>query len=282
MKQKNGFLTAMIFLAICVFGFDAGKAAGKEFSGVDPRIFNKSGFVEITKADKEIVSPGRKWKWLNNWHLVRLQQGFLGTGSNASAYTVSRSVNKAFMNTYPWPFYCYFLYQGPELPEKYDGGVRDMEKLIKNKRGHSANVSRIDKLRPGVYVVTYVRSPASYKAFELREVDFPPFHLASKIFAADSGFITPVSVKSLDPYGRDIAGYQNMELAIDGIILLNPDFFNNPTELDNVSIPYNFFDQGLVYEHPEVRRRATDPMIIEIGDQGITLRYRKSANIPKL
>ena len=80
-------------------------------------------------------------------------------------------------------------------------------------------------------------------------------------------------------HGNTAYKEQIVEISIKDVILLNPSYFSNPIEMEAVFIPFNFFDKGLIYNHPEIRQRAEEPMMIRIGHQGVRVYFRQGVKI---
>ena len=272
--MKSLVLIVGVICIVC-FLLPANGVTDSQYKEVDPRVFRQDAEEFPTFDGRKVVSPGEVWTWHNSWHLIRRQPGIFGIDIGKGPYTVRRSFDEQYVSNYTWAHYCFYLYKG-EVREKYDASIVDIEKKIHKERGHVANVVRIDKLDEGSYIVSYVRSRSSYKRFYLREIDaYPPFNLAGNITVNDEAIIFSMKVKSLDPYDRVIYEYQNMRISIIDILLLNPSFFQMPTELEDLLIPYDFFSKGLIYEHPEIIKRSEDPMIIKATDKGVIYRFRK-------
>lgn len=279
--MKFFVLIAGIIFIFC-FLLPAIGLTDSEYKGVDPRVFRQDTEKFPTSGSKKVVSPRGVWTWYNSWHLIRKQPGVFGTDIGKGPYTVRRSFDEQYVSIYTWAHYCFYLHKG-EVREKYDASIVDIEKKIHKERGHVANVMRIDKFDVDCYVVTYVRSRSSYKRFYLREIDeYPPFVLGKNINLNDEAIIFPMKVKSLDPYGRAIYEYENMKISIRDITLLNPSFFQLTTELEDLLVPYDFFKNSLIYEHPEIVKRAEDPMVIKTTKQGVLYRFRKKAAYEEL
>lgn len=281
--MENGKRLFMVLLAVvlcsCV-SLEVGSSERDIYQGVDSRVFAEEGYIDVSK--KEIVSPGREWIWYNSWHIVRRQPGFMGIDIGPGPYTVKTSYSEADFENYTWVHYCYYLYRG-EIAEKYSSMNYDekIEKEIKKKRGHRAHLIRIDKLGNNLYVITYRRSRGSYKKFHLREVDgYPFFHLPTDkgIASSDTGiqFIAKVA-----RYGHGGIFYEEhpVEISTSDVLLLNPQYFSNPVEMEKIFVPFNFFDKRLIYEHPEIRKRGEEPMMIRISNRGIRIYFRKGAEI---
>ncbi|MEA2088943.1 MAG: hypothetical protein U9O55_03850 [Patescibacteria group bacterium] len=284
MKKKEITLGKAIWKAILSFilvaigFFLASKAEGGTYNGVDPQIFDKGTMVVYTTdAHRKIVSPDKSWTWYNSGHIVLRQPGVFGTARvNRGGYTLTNSFDSFAAEELTWAHYSFFLFKG-NLPEEYDP-VKPAEDRIWKELNQSARVIRIDKLAKNFYVVMYVRS--DHKKFELEEVDgYPPFNLGDNIGITNNGILIDMKVKSLDPFSlKAIFTYQKMIIPVNNVVLLDPTFFQRPTELKTIFIHYDFFAKAFLYEHPEVAalyRQSGDPAVIRIMKEGIKLQFRK-------
>ncbi len=252
------------------------------FQGVDPLVFNEKNNVILAK--NELISSDYGWKWRNSWHVIRRQPGFNGTDTGKGPYTLTRSNNIRAFEDMTWAHFLYFPYRGA-LAEKYDN-FRFMEKRIENKRHHSARVVRIDKLSKNFYVATYIRSPSSYKNFYLNRVrKFPPFNLDNSVVLGEDAIYFDVKMTGMDFYGRPVSVFKRMKMPIDNIILLNPKFFANPAKLEDVFVPYEFFNKGFSYRHKGIIRcfkNSGDPMVVKITGRGVIFRFFAKPKIDNL
>ncbi len=69
-----------------------------------------------------------------------------------------------------------------------------------------------------------------------------------------------------------------MKMSVRDILLLNPAFLERSAELEDVVVPYGFFAQKFIYEHPGIAnhvRKTGDPMVVEITKKGIDVRFYK-------
>lgn len=278
-RTKVLMILNLVFLCSC-FSVTTVDSLQGDYSRVDSRIFQDNGYVDVSK--KEIVSPGKKWIWYNSWHVVRRQPGFLGKGVSNGPYTIHSSYSVNDFERYTWAHYCYYLFKG-EIAEKYssinyEGKIKNE---IRDKRGHVANIIRIDKLDNNLYVITYRRSRGSYRNFYLREVDdYSFFNLPNNkgIAFSDTGIQFLAKVKKYS-HGSIFYMEQPVEISMENVVLLNPWYFNNPVELEKVFIPFGFFDKGFIYNHPEIKRRAEEPMMIRIGWRGVMVYFPQGAKI---
>jgi hypothetical protein len=278
-RKRILMILSLFFLCSCVSAtINPGQGTYKE---IDSRVFASTGYVDKSKS--EVVSPDRGWTWYNSWHIVKRQPGFMGKGISNGPYTIHSSYSKSDFDNYTWAHYCYYLYKG-EIAERYSSINYDekIEDEIERKRGHRANMIRIDKLDNNLYVVTYRRSRGSYKNFHLREVDgYPFFNLPNDkgISFSDNAIQFMAKVPINHRYRDNFYKEQVVEISISDVIMLNPRYFDNPMEMKKVFIPFNFFDKNFIYNHPEIRQRAEDPMMIRIGHRGIRVYFREGATI---
>ena len=246
------------------------------YSETDPRLFEQGQHIVINKSDKKIESPGKTWTWYNSWHVTRRQPGVLKTAEGRGPYTLTNSFDYHDFEELTWAYYSFYVFRGP-IRESYDCNISEIEDKIWKELKQSARIIRIDKLDKNFYVVTYVRS--DHKKFELEEVDgYPPFNMSENIRIGDEAIYFDVKVKSLDPYGRAIFTYQSMKMSVRDILLLNPAFLRRPAELEDVVVPYGFFAQKFIYEHPGIAnhaRKTGDPMVVKITKKGIVVRFYK-------
>lgn len=257
---------------------EGGTYKEKIYKGVNSEIFDPNTVVYSSDAYKKIVSPDKSWYWLNSWHIVHRQPGaVIRTARGFGGYTLTNSFDPIAAEELTWAHYSFFLFVG-NLPEEYDP-VRPAEDRIWKELKQSVRVIRIDKLSPNFYVVAYTRS--DHKKFELEEVDgYPPFNLGDNVGITNDGITGAMKVKSFDPYGRTIFTLHPFKIFMDNVILLNPTFFQNPTELQTIFIPYKFFGKkkGFLYQHSgvaELHRQSGGPVFIEITMQGVNIKFRK-------
>ena len=281
MKTGSRFAMFLSLFVLCSCISVSSVRSGPEvYSGVDSRVFQKDGYIDV--AMKEVVSPGRVWTWYNSWHIVRRQPGFMGIDTGSGPYTIRDSFNENDFETYTWAHYCYYLYKG-EIAEKYSSinYTDKIEDEIKKKRGHIANIIRIDKLDVDLYVITYRRSRSSYKEFHLREVDgYPFFNFPEDQGIAFSDSAISFLAKVKKHHRRDaVYGEETVEIPIGDVILLNPQYFYDPIELENTFIPFDFFNRNLIYEHPEIRAKAQDPVMIRVNKRGVNVYFKKGGSI---
>ena len=267
----------MMAIVICLSGVSCTASDREIYSGTDPRVFeNDRVVVVIQEADKKIESPDKLWIWHNSWHVTRRQPGIFKREMGKGPYTLTNSFDARDFAELTWVHYSFYIFRGP-IRESYDCNIREIEDRIWKERKHSANVVRIDKLEKDFYVVTYRRS--KQKRFDLRKVDgYPLFNLGGNIRIGVKAIFLDVKVKSLDPYGRAIFTYQPMKISMRDILLLNPALLRQPAELEDVVIPYEFFADNFIYEHPGIRKHAQvsgDPMVVKITEKGVVYRFYK-------
>jgi hypothetical protein len=276
----NKFLFKILtgFLFIACFSMELSYSASNQriYSETDPRLFEQGQHIVINKSDKKIKSPGKTWTWYNSWHVTRRQPGVLKTAEGGGPYTLTNSFDYHDFEELTWAHYSFYVFRSP-IRESYDCNISEIEGKIWKELKQSARIIRIDKLDKNFYVVTYVRS--DHKKFELEEVDgYPPFNMSENIRISDQAIHFDVKVKSLDPYGRAIFTYQPMKMLVRDILLLNPAFLRRPAEMEDVVVPYGFFAQKFIYEHPGIAnhaRKTGDPMVVKITPKGIVVRFYK-------
>ena len=274
MNRVRLSLLMSIIVMICLSGVSCAAPDRGIYSGTDPRVFEKEQVVVVQEADKKIESPDKLWTWHNSWHVTRSQPGIFKREMGKGPYTLTNSFDVRNFEEFTWAHYSFYLYNGA-IRESYDCNINEIEKRIKKERGHSSNVVRIDKLGKDLYVVTYRRSKQN--RFDLRKVDgYSPFNLGSNIRIGVDAVFLDVKVKSFDPYGRDIYNYQPMKISTQDILLLNPALLRHPAELEDVEIPYEFFNDNFIYDHPGIRKHAQvsgDPLVVRITRKGVVYRF---------
>ncbi len=281
MNSRRSFL---VFLGSMLCSCVSATASSRQdiYKGTDSRVFQNDGYVDVSKT--KIVSPGKKWTWFNSWHIIRRQPGFMGKGMSRGPYTIHSSYSESDFDNYTWAHYCYYLYKG-EIAERYSSinYAEKIEEEIERKRGHIANMIRIDKLNNNLYVVTYRRSRGSYKRFHFREVDSYPFFNLPKDKAIAFSDNAIQFLAKVESHGHRGGFYEEktVEIPISDVILLNPLYFTNPIEMENIFIPFDFFNRNLIYNHPEIKKRSRDPMMIRTGKRGIRIYYREGSEIRK-
>ena len=279
-RSMNRFLFRVLFgfIFITCLSMELSYSASNQriYSETDPRLFEQGQHIVINKSDKKIESPGKTWTWYNSWHVTRRQPGVFKTAEGRGPYTLTNSFDCRDFEGLTWAHYSFYVFRDP-IRESYDCNISEIEDKIWKELKQSARIIRIDKLDKNFYVVTYVRS--DHKKFELEEVDgYPPFNMSENIRIGDKAIYFDVKVKSLDPYGRAIFTYQSMKMSVRDILLLNPAFLRRPAELEDVVVPYGFFAQKFIYEHPGIAnhaRKTGDPMVVEITKKGIVVRFYK-------
>ncbi len=253
-------------------------ARGREYHGANPDLFLEDIIVPEGKEMKKIVSPEGRWIWFSSWHIVRRQPGLLGSGVGKAPYTLANSYDPETLEKFPWYLMSWAIYKG-ELPESYDP-VPPAEKFLWKKFHHSGIILRIDKVSSKLYVITYVRG--DHKKFEAQEVDsFPLFHLGNRVGINRNGISFDLNVRTIDSFGGTVFNTQRIFLSMRDVILLNPAFFQQPGELTDILIPYDFFTHHFIYEYKEIKsvwKIAGDPMEIKISPKGIVVRFLKTAN----
>lgn len=289
MSEKYGaFMLILLLCCSCVEVSVSGPTSGGVYDGVDKKVFNngyEEGGSNIDKMDyrRKITSPSCAWTWRSSWHITKRQPGFLSNDKVDYAYTLSQSNAIDTYEDMTWAHYLYFPYKG-QLAERYDQ-IYTMEKEIERVRGHVGHVIRIDKLRDGFYVATYVRAPSSYPGFYLSRVSqYPDFKLNGATGFGDRYILFNVRTRQVDRRGREFFLKKTTKMAVKNVILLNPKFMKDPTELSDVFIPYSFFKDRFVYEHYEIRSHSIkeEPMIVKLSDNGVIFRYKIKERVKEL
>ena len=233
----------------------------------------------IEARDKKIVSPSQRYTWYNSWHLVRRQALFYGR-TIIPPYTLTNSFAPQQAEQLTWAHFSFAVWKNP-IRELGDCNIFEIEKWIWKERKHSARIVRIDKLAEKFYVVAYVRQ--GHSKFNIREVDgYPLFDISPQI--SDEAIFFNIPIKDIDPFNRGI-GLQPMKLSTKDIFLLNPAFFLQPTELEDIFIPYDFFANKFIHQHKKIKEFAItrgDPMMIKITNKGIVVRFRKETTASEL
>ncbi|MEA2065171.1 MAG: hypothetical protein U9O66_02645 [Patescibacteria group bacterium] len=233
----------------------------------------------IESRDKKIISPSRVWTWWNSWHIIKRQPPFYGR-KIYPPYTLINSFFPQQAEELTWAHFSFAVWQKP-IREFGDCNISEIEKWIWKNRDHSARIVRIDKLAKNFYVVAYVRQ--GHTKFNIREVSgYPPFNISPQV--NDEAIFFNIQIKDVDPFKRGI-GLQPMKFSVKNIFLLNPAFFLQPTELEDVVISYNFFADKFIHQHKKIKEFATtrgDPMMIKITKTGIVVRFRKETAASEL
>ncbi|MBT4277721.1 hypothetical protein HOD96_03195 [Candidatus Falkowbacteria bacterium] len=285
MKTGNLLMVwlTVIFLVSCVEVTQSGSES-RVYDGVDSRVFEKNTIVRSHDGHRKIEGPGKKWIWYNSWHVTRRQPGVFKTSVGRAPYTLTNSFAYQDFTELTWAHYSFYVYQPAKndpMRESYDCNLRDIEDEIWDLYHQSADIIRIDKLGENFYVVTYKRS--DHKRFHIQEVDgYPPFNLGDNVGMAEKSILFDVKTKSLDPYGRKAFESQGAKMLLQDVLLLNPRFFDRPTELWNVFIPYEFFAKKFLYDHSGVKyavKQSGDPMVVKIGKNGVTLRFSRKPEL---
>ena len=285
-------LLVVIFL---FFFFQVGSASSQTepFKGVDPQLFGKqSGYIE--EGEEEVCAPDKSWCLGASGHLWRRQGGFRGVDIGEGPYTLTCVAPKHLKNTTrTWAHFLFYPFQG-ELAEKYSCSEHEIEKRIEKERDHRLQqIIRIDKIRPNFHIVTYAASRGAYKYSYPKEAkSYNPIYLGDHASFRNNDILLDVPVRVLTPYykegmtiGESIDAVKRMSIPVENVLYLDPDFLKKPAELEDVFVPYNFFDKYFIYEHPDIKeyvKTAGDPMIIKIGEKGVTVRFYRSPEYEEL
>lgn len=292
-KLSHQKLTEVILLLI--FFLQAGIATSQTetFKGVDPQVFSKqSGYIE--EGEEEVCSPDKRWCLGASGHLWRRQGGFRGVDISNGPYTLTCARPDYLKNsTRTWAHLLFYPFHG-ELAEKYSCSEDEIEKRIEKERDHRLQqIIRIDKIRPNFYIVTYASNRGAYKYSYPKEAKaYNPIYLGEKASFRKNDILFDVPVTVLSPHYEKGAtlkeGHRNikrMKLSVEDILYLNPEFLKKPAELENVVIPYTFFDKHFIYEYSDIKEKVVsvgDPMVIKLGEKGITVRFYKSPEYDEL
>lgn len=287
------YIVTLALLAFALWSGIGNAEENKPFKGVDPQLFGRqSGFVE--EGEEEVCAPDKSWCLGASGHLWRRQGGFRGVDISDGPYTLTCAAPKHLKNTTrTWAHFLFYPFHG-QLAEKYDCSEREISNRLKNERRHNLQeIIRIDKIRPQFYIVTYAVSRGSYKYSYPKEAHaYNPIYLGDKTSFRNKDILIDVPVKVLSPYYEKGASYKGgmdevkrMSMPVENILYLNPVFLVKPAELEDVFIPYDFFDDHFIYEHPEIKehvRANGEPMVIRIVEKGIIVRFCKSPEYEKL
>lgn len=265
----------------------------ENYKGVDSQIFGKqSGYIE--EGEEEICSPDKSWCLGASGHLWRKQGGFRGVGISKGPYTLTCASPKDLKRSKrTWAHFLFYPFQG-ELAEKYSCSEHEIEKRIEKESDHRIQqIIRIDKIRPSFYVITYAASRGAYKHSYPKEAKaYNPIFLGEKASFRNNDILLDIPVTILSPFYEEgttikkgIKDVKRMKLSVDDILYLNPEFLKKPAELEDVFIPYAFFNKHFIYEHPGIKDKVVgvgDPMAIKIGEKGITVRFYKNQEYEEL
>jgi len=270
------FLLALSASVVCACSVSL-ETQGHGQGNVDrdaPSVTAEDGVAEI--GQKRIVSPGNRWVLFSSGHLVRNQPSPFGRPVvGPGPYTVADSYSEGMFDSYGLAHLVYYLHRG-SLPEKYSHLESEAEKAIEQAGRRVSHIVRIDKLEPELYVITYARSRNEYSRFRLGEVrGYEALSLSPDFEFSDTAIFFPLMIRRHDRHGN-VDEPTIAEMLIRDILLINPRFFGDPPDdLENVLIPYDFFAEKYIFQHPGVRDRINDVMIVKIKRKGVVVRLRK-------
>ena len=144
-----------------------------------------------------------------------------------------------------WLEYSYMTWEG-KLGDCNHRKIKKIEKWIWENLGYAAIVLYIEEKAENLYVVIYKRNRQKM------------------IFPENRGY---------PPFDFSLMG-DRVSVPVKDIFLLNQAYVYEPSELTEVFIPYSFFAHNFIYEHPKVINRGEAPMVIELKNNGIVVKFR--------
>lgn len=162
-----------------------------------------------------------------------------------SLKTLTNSFQPELFEETIWIEYSYLAWKKP-IRESGNCNIPEIEKWIFENFKYAAEVRYIEKKAPNFYIVVYRRNKQRMNIPKIS--GYPPIYI---------GNISRINIPIRD------------------IFLLNPALIYNPSELEEIFIPYSFFADNFIYEHPKIIGRGDDPMIIKFKECGILIEFRK-------
>ncbi|MCK5460238.1 hypothetical protein KAI52_03925 [Candidatus Parcubacteria bacterium] len=225
----------------------------------------------INKNDKKIISPGGNYNWLNSWPVIR-KQPIEFKRKIFPPYTLEYSFRTEWFEETIWLEYSYMIWKKP-LHDYNDREIEKIEKWIFKFFKYAATVRYIEKKAANFSIIVYRRN--NQKKRDIPKISGYPLFNFENIFVGHKRIEVEFK-KFLDPWGRKIE--EPLKIPMKDVFLLNPALIYEPSEMEEVHIPYSFFRDKFIYEHPKIKIFAYergDPMIIELKDNGIIVKFRK-------